>query len=407
MATDPSARPCVPVPVPAGPDGIGALLPALAGALAGTGPAIAPLPDGVPAGYADRLRAAVRPDDPVSGDVAVVAATSGSTGEPAGVLLPAAALQAAAEGFAARYGRHRWVAALPLHHAGGLLVAVRSIVDGTTPVAVASLGGADRFSVTALAEATRAARAGADAPLAVSLVPAMLAVLAQAGPGGIETLRRYDVVLVGGAAAPPGLVEPLRAQGVRIVLSYGMTETCGGVAFDGVPLARSAVSAGPDRRLIVCGDQVARGYRDGRARLRWSTRDGVRCFSTDDLGQVDADGRVHVTGRADDVVQVAGAAVSLDAVALRLRADPDVLQAEVVAVPDESFGARLVAFVVLDRGAAVDPTARAALLGRWVAESLGSAARPRAVEVLDALPLLPSGKPDRRLLLDRARQSSG
>ena len=87
----------------------------------------------------------------------MVAATSGSTGNPAGVLLPASALRAAARGFAERAGQpegHRWVAALPLHHAGGLMVAVRSVVAGTSPVAMASLGGAAPFTVDAFAAAT-------------------------------------------------------------------------------------------------------------------------------------------------------------------------------------------------------------------------------------------------------------
>jgi O-succinylbenzoic acid--CoA ligase len=395
--------------VPAGPDGLTVLLPALRAALDGSGPAIALLPGGVRPEYHASIGAAVQPGVPVPPEVAVVAATSGSTGDPAGVLLPATALRAAAQAFARRVGApdgHRWVAALPLHHAGGLMVAVRSAIAATEPVAVASLGGAEPFTVAAFAAATQAAvTASADGrPLAVSLVPAMLATLDDAGAVGWELLRAYDVVLVGGAAVPRSLVDRLRGAGVRVVRSYGMTETCGGVVLDGWPLDGSRVEAGTDGRLRVCGAQVAMGYRDGRWPRRWAPAgDGSRCFRTDDLGAVGADRHVTVHGRSDDVVQVGGASVSLLAVADALRADPRVAAAEVVAVPDARLGARPVALVVPNRGACgrVDqPLADA--LAELAAARLGRAGQPR-VRLVPQIPLLESGKPDRAALAELAR----
>ncbi len=234
-------------------------MPPLAAALAGSGPALALLPASGSAEYRSKLRAAVLPGEPVPSEVAVVAATSGSTGNPAGVLLPGSALRAAAVGFARCAGRpdgHRWVAALPLHHAGGLMVAVRSVVAGTEPIALASLGGAQPFSVEAFAAATARAQAlgAADGrPLAVSLVPAMLSLLDAAGARGVDLLAGYDAVLVGGAAAPAALVDRLRQAGVRIFTSYGMTETCGGAVFNSTPLDRG------DRR-----HRVGRPSRDHR-----------------------------------------------------------------------------------------------------------------------------------------------
>jgi o-succinylbenzoate---CoA ligase len=418
---DPAASRCVPVLVPPGSEGVATVLPALADALAGSGPAIAPLPAAGPAAYLARLRRALRPDDPVPGGIAAVLATSGSTGDPAGVLLPAEALRAAAEGFAERFGQHRWVAPLPLHHAGGFMVLVRSLVDGTMPIPVASLGGAEPFTVEAFADATRSARSGtcADRPLAVSLVPAMLHLLDSAGARGRAVLAEYDVVLVGGASPPADLVGALRDAGIRIITSYGMTETCGGIAFDGQPLPASRVRVDDQDRLVACGAQVAAGYRDGRQPERWTLVDGLRCFRTDDLGRVGQDGRVHISGRVDDVVQVSGASVSLRAIADRLRSDAEVADAEVVAAPDDRFGASIVAFVVPAGGrtgarvagagaglAREEPHARADLrirLAARVADGLGRAARPRAVALLEAIPLLESGKPDRAVLLERAR----
>lgn len=444
------SRPCVAVEIPPGPAGLEVLVPALAAALEGTGPAIAPVPRDGPPGLADRIRSAVRPGQPVPDEVAVVLATSGSTGDPAGVLLSAASLRAAARGFAERMGTpqgHQWVAALPLHTAGGLMVAVRALVAGTQPVATTSLGGGSRFTSEDFRVATEQAwHLGArdGRPLATSLVPPMLATLDDAGPPGRALLAQYGVVLVGGAAAPRALVERLRLAGIALVTSYGMTETCGGVVFDSLPLAGVRVVTGANGRLRIAGEQVALGYRDGRQAGRWDTElDGVRWFTTADLGHVTPAGLVEVTGRADDVVQVGGTAVSLQAVREVLMQDARVGQAHVVALPDQRWGARLVALVVPagparqrpttapavgavqpagtaqqgavappERGAADSAGAAAAHepdavlcseLASAVRATLGGPAAPRAVHVLAGLPEVAPGKVDRRALESLAR----
>ena len=281
---------------------------------------------------------------------------------------------------------------------------------GHVPVATASLGGAEPFTVDVFAVATTRARqlsAVDDLPLAVSLVPPMLALLEAAGARGLDLLAEYDAVLVGGAATPPALVDRLRRSGVRIVTSYGMTETCGGAVLDGRALTGVRVDVDPGGRLAISGEQVALGYRDGRDPHRWSTDpDGQRRFRTDDLGRVGPEGRVLVEGRVDDVVQVAGASVSLGAVRAVLEADPRVAAAEVVALPDPRWGARLVAAVVTTAPGptgAADPAALADDLAAIVEQGLGRSARPRAVHAVDALPTLESGKVDRRAVLDWAR----
>jgi O-succinylbenzoic acid--CoA ligase len=409
-------RPCVSLEIPPGPAGLEVLLPALAAAMDGTGPALGLLPGSGSTAYRSMISAAVEPETPVPTQVAVVVATSGSTGNPAGVLLPGSSLRAAARGFAERAGHaegHRWVAALPLHHAGGLMVAVRSVVAGTTPVALASLGGAAAFSVDVFAAATAQAveLSAQDAhPLAVSLVPPMLAMLDAAGADGWDLLAEYDAVLVGGAATARTLVDRLLFAGVHVFTSYGMTETCGGAVFDGRPLPGVSVDVEPDGRVAISGEQVALGYRDGRDAQRWTiSPQGQRRFVSDDLGAVGPDGLVLIDGRADDVVQVAGSSVSLSAVRAVLEADPRVVAAEVVAVPDPDWGSRLVAVVVpAPRAGAPEgsgtPTnerqgAAADDLGHLVEQSLGRAARPRAIHSVDVLPLLESGKVDRRAVL--------
>lgn len=403
-------RACVELPIPPGPAGLGALLPALRAAIDGTGPAIGLVPGSGPPAHRALVRAAVAPGEPVGEDIAVVAATSGSTGSPAGVLLPATALRTAARAFAVRSGQpdgHRWVSTLPLQHAGGLMVAVRSVIAGTTPIAVASLGGAARFSVADFAVATGTASDLSrhdQLPLAVSLVPPMLALLEGAGPVGLELLHQYDAVLVGGGAAPQPLLDRLRAAGVRVLTSYGLTETCGGAAFDGRALDGVTIEAEPDGRLVISGMQVALGYRDGRDRHRWaSTAQGVRRFRTDDLGSVAPDGVVTVNGRVDDVVQVAGTSVSLSAIRAVLTAATEVAGAEVVAVPDPTWGSRIVAAVVPGQAEPGRPAAiTAEVLADRVQRTLGKAARPREIHLVASLPAAPSGKVDRRAVLQWA-----
>ena len=142
------------------------------------------------------------------------------------------------------------------------------------------------------------------------------------GPPDGTSSAEYDAVLVGGASTPRTLVDRLLFAGVHVFTSYGMTETCGGAVFDRRPLDGVRVDVEPDGRLAISGEQVALGYRDGRDPHRWSTdQHGQRRFLTDDLGQVGADGLVSVEGRADDVVQVAGASVSVCAVRSVLEAD--------------------------------------------------------------------------------------
>ena len=209
----------------------------------------------------------------------MIVSTSGSTGDPAGVLLPGAALRSAAAGFAERSGapRHVWVAALPLHHTGGLMVAVRAVIAGTMPIVLPGLGDSKPFTADSFIDATATATAVADEqglPLAVSVVPAMLTILERAGPAGLAALRRYSAVLVGGAATSPELVARLRSAGIRLMCSYGMTETCGGAVFDGRPLPGMSVAVEPDGRLVLAGDQVAAGYRDDRLPERWATDAG-------------------------------------------------------------------------------------------------------------------------------------
>ena len=351
------------------------LLPALAAALDGTGPAV--VPQGAP-----EVLAALRPDEPLEHpDVALVVPTSGSTGEPKGVLLTAGNLRASALATAERLGGHgQWLLAIPPTHVGGLQVLVRSLLAGTTPVVLPP----GPFEARAFAEAT----ARLTGPRRyVSLVPTQLRRLLPEARG-VQALRAYDAVLLGGAAAPAPLLERAREAGVRVVTTYGMSETSGGCVYDGVPLdgVRVSVEAG---RVRLGGPVVARGYRL-RPDLTAAAFDGD-VFTTSDLGRLDG-GLLTVLGRADDVVVSGGENVAPLAVEAALERHPSVVEAAVTGVPDEEWGSRVVALVVL-RAPLTLAEAR-----DHVAAVLPRSWAPRGLHEVEALPLLASGKLDRAAL---------
>jgi O-succinylbenzoic acid--CoA ligase len=349
-----------------------ATLDRLIAALDGSGPALLPSTD-------PRVLAALRPDEPLeSPDVALVVPTSGSTGEPKGVLLTAENLRASADATATRLGGHgQWLLAIPATHVGGLQVLVRSLLAGTEPVALQGATTVEAFEA-ATARLTGQRRY-------VSLVPTQLHRLA-----GSPALQEYDAVLLGGAAAPAALLERVRAAGVHVVTTYGMTETSGGCVYDGVPLSGVRVEVAD--RIRLSGPVVARGYRL-RPDLTAQAFQGD-AFTTSDVGRLGLDGRLVVLGRADDVVVTGGEKVAPAAVEAALAEHPAVADVGVVGVPDGEWGQRVVAVVVLRPGAVLTlEQAR-----EHVAARLPRAAAPRELRVVEALSLLPSGKVDRAAL---------
>jgi O-succinylbenzoic acid--CoA ligase len=352
-------------------------LEALAAALDGTGPALLPSTD-------PRVLAALRPEAPLeSDDVAVVVPTSGSTGEFKGVLLTADNLRASADATCAHLGGPgQWLLAIPPSHVGGLQVLVRSLLAGTAPVVL------DGSTTVPAFEAASARLSGPRRY--VSLVPTQLGRLL-----GSPALPEYDAVLLGGAAAPPGLLAAAREAGARVVTTYGMSETSGGCVYDGVPLPGVRVQA--DERIRITGPVVARGYRL-RPDLTAHAFAGDT-FTTSDLGRVDGQGRLVVLGRADDVVVTGGEKVAPAAVEAALAEHSSVAEVAVVGVPDTEWGQRVAAVVVLRAGAALT----LAQAREHVAARLPRAAAPRELRVVDALPLLGSGKVDRARLAGMGR----
>ncbi len=355
------------------------LLPALAAALAGTGPAVLPVAPEDPRG----LSAAMRTELGVDDEVAVVVPTSGSTGAPKGVLLSAAALTASAAASAERLGgRGRWLLTLAPTTVAGLGVLVRSLVAGTDPEVSF---GADPAAFTDAARRLGGGRAY------VSLVPTQLRRLLD---GAAPALAGFDAVLLGGAAADPALLERAAVAGVRVVTSYGMAETCGGCVYDGRPLSGIGAELDAGGVVVLSGPTVALGYRL-REDASFSTAAGGRRFRTRDLGRFAADGRLEVFGRADDMIVTGGVNVAPTAVEAALLTHPGVAEAAVVGVPDATWGQRVVAVVVVACGAGPPSLG---LLREHVATRLPRSWCPRELRLVAAMPLLPGGKIDRAAL---------
>ena len=244
----------------------------LAAALDGTGPAILPLDAGLPPGRLAEVVAALGPgsiedaegvttvrsahDEGVAEDTAVVVRTSGSTGASKGVELSAAALRHSARACLDRLGARpgeRWLCCLPVTHVAGLQVLVRSLLNGTEPV---------------LAERADAETVAGSGCAHVSLVPTQLHRLLEVlGSGPAKPLAGYSSVLLGGAPAPASLLDAARAAGVPVTTTYGMTETCGGCVYDGVPLDGVRVEVRDDDeaqgRIWISGPVLFSRYRPG------------------------------------------------------------------------------------------------------------------------------------------------
>jgi o-succinylbenzoate---CoA ligase len=375
-----------------------------------TGDAAAPLDPRLPRAARDALLVALRPSRVVSSDGehhvvagglpveegdAVVVATSGSSGQPKGVVLTHDALRASALATSDRLGvdpaRHAWLACLPLAHVGGLSVVTRALLTGT-PLTV--LPGFDADTVEALGRTERATH--------VSLVP--------------SALRRLDPalftrILLGGSR-PPGDLPP------NVVVTYGMTETGSGVVYDGYPLDDVEVAIahfddaedGDDDsgwgggggtghaeerdegtsgagQILLRAPMLLRCYRDGSTGRVLGPDGSKTWFATGDAGYVNAQGTLSVTGRIAEMITTGGEKVWPDEVERVISAHGDVAEVAVWKRPDPEWGERVVAWVVPG-----DVLPKAEELKELVAGTIAPWAAPKEIVFTTELPRTPSGK---------------
>ena len=339
----------------------------------------------------ERVVAAARASDPLEPadePLVLAVATTGSTGAPKIVLHTARSLRASIDATAEFCGGHgQWLLCLGINHIAGIQVVLRSAAAGTELV-VAPAGGptfASDFAAGA-ARLTGSRRY-------VSMVPTQLQRLLV--PAALDALRSFDAILLGGAAADPALLARAAGEGVRVITTYGMSETAGGCVYDGRPLPGVEIGTTDGGVVTLTGDVVAAGYRDRIEPYPFAGR----TFTTSDLGEVDH-GRLRILGRADDIINTGGKKVSPLRVEQALRSLDGIDDAIVVGVPDAQWGSRVVAVVTGHAGATEE--VRAALRDRLAAHEL-----PALVVPVAALPHQGIGKPDRaaaqRLAVEHVR----
>jgi O-succinylbenzoic acid--CoA ligase len=315
---------------------------------------------------------------PAAPGLALLVATSGTSGRSKLVELTRDAIESALHGAAERIGSGRWLMCLTPAHIAGLLVLLRGVVLGPSAVVHPSFD---------------AAAVGAEPNVEyVSIVPTMLFRLLEAG----ADLTRFRTILVGGAPMPAGLRERAEDAGATIVNAYGLTETAGGLIYEGLPLRDIEVRLGESDEVQVRGPVLLRAYLgDEEATAGAHTPDGW--FRTADAGRVDDEGRLEILGRLDDAIVTGAQKVWPAEVEDVLRDHPGVADLALAGRPDPEWGHRAVAFVI-----PADPAEPPTLddLREFGRDRLAAYKLPREVVLVEALPRTASGKIARKRLGD-------
>jgi O-succinylbenzoic acid--CoA ligase len=316
---------------------------------------------------------------PVAPGVAIVMPTSGTAGAPKLAELHRVAVVVAVSRSAKRLGATPgapWICPLTPAHIGGLLVLLRGAILGA-PVTMH-----ERF------DPERLVHDGEGAAF-VSVVPAMVRRLI-ASDLGLHGLT----LLVGGDGIEDETAGAARARGARVVTTYGLTETCGGFTYDGVPLEDMHVRLDAAGAIEVSGSTVMEGYRLDRAATgAVFTTDGW--LRTGDLGTIDDDGTVSVHGRADHLIRTGAEKVWPEEVERALASHPKVRDVAVAGSPDPEWGDHVTAFVV---PALIEDPPSLEELRAHGAERLARFKLPRELRLVDEIPRTGAGKVRRSAL---------
>ena len=328
------------------------------------------------------LRNHMRAGAPIDSSIALVVATSGSTGTPKGAQLTPANLVASADAtHQVLGGTGQWLLAMPAHHIAGIQVLVRSLVAGVDPLC---LDLSDGFSIPAFARAAHKLAATGDRSY-TGLTPMQLA-KAMDSLEGIEALRTFDAILVGGAATHPQLLDAAVKLRITAVTTYGSSETAGGCVYSGTPIPGARVRIGEDGRILLGGPMIAQGYRNVDSSAFSVDDSGTSWFATSDAGAF-VGNTLNVTGRLDAIINSGGLKLHPEQLEQHILRVPGVEAACVVGIPDPRLGQMIVAAY---SGWASRADILEALddLPRWQV--------PKDLRRLDALPTIGPGKVDRQ-----------
>jgi len=306
---------------------------------------------------------AVHPGTPVEDGDALIVMTSGSTGEPRAAVHTHDSIAAAARASSACLGLTRddhWLLCLPPSHVGGFSVFTRCHLTGMP------------LTVHESFDAERVMAAARDGVTHVSLV--------------LTALRRVDssafrTILLGGSAMPDDLP-------ANVVTTYGLTETMGGVVYDGRPLDGVEIRIVEDE-ILIKSPSLMRGYRHSENLGEW--------FATGDLGSFRSDGRLAVQGRRGDLIVTGGEKVWPKTVEDVLLGHPNVTDCAVRGLPDPEWGSRVVAWVMSS-----DQAPNADELRSFVRERLSPIHAPKEIRFVDQIPRTTLGKVDQPALLATA-----
>ncbi len=342
---------------------------------------------------------------------AAVIYTSGTSGRPKGARISYGNLWFSAIGSALHLG-HRaddvWLAAMPLFHVGGLSILFRAVI-GALPIVLQ-----DRFGPESMMAAID------DGATLVSVVPVMLQRMLEAH-GKARWPASVRCVLLGGSAAPPGLIEECIRVGIPVAPTYGLTETTSQAttllpedaaakpSSSGLPLPVTEVRIiGPNGVAIsgeigsieVRGPTLFAGYL-GDSHPASMSGDGW--FQTGDAGYMDDERYLYVVDRRDDLIISGGENVYPAEIERVLLEHPSVVDAGVIGVADKEWGSRPVAAVVWHG----NPDAAASNVLRHCEARLARYKIPGRILLLPELPRSPSGKLLRRKLREQIAAIEG
>lgn len=253
----------------------------------------------VPANNSLRSQAllrAIAPTDPVPPGIGLITTTSGSTSTPKGVLIGYNAINASIDAVNQELGfTPQWHLVLPLQHIAGTMTAIRGLAPDSQ-LHQPTINAADPMQLAAYAKSVK----DLSGLHAITLVPEHLNRLAIIDE--LASLRFFHKVIVGAGSIDVNLRIKMLDLGIPIVSSYGLTETCGGIVWDGLPLNSVSISLNESGEVLVQSEMNATGYRN--------SSEDLTIINTHDLGNIDS-GKLQLVGRSDNKVKIKGHFVDL------------------------------------------------------------------------------------------------